>query len=346
MNDEAENSYAKHIKKISSELFSPEATDCVLMTNATEWHKFVPYSERRVEDKGPTLIPLEDHPAQEIGENYVLGIVEKLRSSKNSKSAQALDEFLSNNDIQIAIIPSNDVDGNGAYFEPEKEGEKGLLQIGIRSSVFNDDVPEAYLAKMVGHEIGHCVDDANKPTTLDGSDRKVAENFADAFGASLAQDAGYNLADTVEFHNRFLESRDMQTIKEGRVPKPHIEDEIPTPEYKEELTKLFIKGDNPSKRIPQEISDVMGQFTQERADSCDIKEGIKNKIPSIHIPKRLNFLKESGKIRKKLKDGSDNMQKRITKIKGHLGIDSVLQDTSAQKNIDYSKLRPVRDRYS
>jgi len=188
----------------------------------------------------------------------------------NNQTSQYLKDFLKDKKVVIGVekVLSDDA-GYDGYNPLTKE-----IYIDLCAGVFHNQkkYPEFFnedtLAKTIGHELGHAVEQTNRghkthPNYVGYSSNSwEVESFCDAFGCALCKGAGYNLSPSIEKLKLFEE----QDLIRHREEDPH-----PTYKQRRQLVELIDKA------YPKTSSTIRPYPPSITALSWDDKETSKNK---------------------------------------------------------------------
>ncbi len=199
-------------------------------------------------------------PQQEYAESLTNKIIEKLKNG-NNQTSKYLKDFLKDKKIKVGLYKKLEDDAGFDGYNPlTKE-----LYIDLSAGLFyyNQKFPELFnedaLARTIGHELGHAVEQANRSHKTSqnsvgySSKGWEIESFCDAFGTALCIGAGYSLTPTLEKMKKFED----QELAIHREDDPH-----PSQKQRHQLLDMMLKAynyDTQNKEAtpyPQNIKDI------------------------------------------------------------------------------------------
>ena len=181
-------------------------------------------------------------PQQEFAQNITDKIVEKLKNGNNQTSAY-LKDFLKDKKIRVGLYKRIEDDAGYDGYNPLTKELYIDLSAGLfyYSQKFPKFFNEDGLARTIGHELGHAVEQANRShktaSNIVGYSSKgwEIESFCDAFGTALCIGAGYSLTPELE---------KMKKFEEAELALHRQEDPHPTQKQRHQLLDMMLKAYN------------------------------------------------------------------------------------------------------
>ncbi|MBR5598503.1 MAG: hypothetical protein IKW39_00520 [Alphaproteobacteria bacterium] len=192
----------------------------------------------------------------------------KKMSNIDTQTSKFLKDFLKDKEVVVTVDKGLSDDACFGGFNPESKKLYIELNAGCfyhhtkNPNLFN----EASIARTVGHEIGHAVEQISRsskttPNSIGYSSNSwEVESFCDAFGSVLALQAGYSLSPSIEKMKMF-EDKDEEIHKEI---DPH-----PTLKQRRKLAELIDRAFPDAKR---ELSHFSEEICSVNWDKKTIKE--------------------------------------------------------------------------
>lgn len=162
------------------------------------------------------------------------------------------------NKFKIVLWDDNEPDGFAVHNSKDHS-----IEIKLRKGLFTK-FDKAACAAIIGHEIGHLIEHANRPPQFQGQhvNSKAVESFCDIVGQSLASHSGY---DTTSFEKFFDTLAEIEARKHNCRPEDidDSRDKHPSPLYrKETIQQLPCFPVNKDKEFSSQFLHLMSRPTQ------------------------------------------------------------------------------------